>query len=590
MSYCDEESIHLAIRRGALLGQKDRLLLGAWAALMLGLPAGSATAAGVVPEGLYHEAARKGSVRVIVQLGGRALPEGRLKDAEAVASQRQAIAVRRSRLMAELVTTRHRMIREFETIPFVALEVWPDAMSLLETSPHAVGVEEDRIERASLGQSVPLVGADQAWPAGFDGTGIVVALLDTGVDKNHPFLAGRVVEEACFSGNGNCPNELMSQTGPGAGVPCTYAQNCRHGTHVAGIAAGSGASFSGVARGAQIMAVQVFSRFTGGDCNGAGEDPCTKTFVSDQLAALELIFALRNQHTFAAVNMSLGSDRFTSPCDSQHASRKAAIDNLRSVGIATVAASGNEGFSNGISAPACISTAVSVGSTTKSDGISTFSNSAPFLSLLAPGSSINSSIPGGGFAVIGGTSQATPHVAGAWAILKQKRPGATVDEVLTAFKSTGVPITDQRNDVTTLRIRVNLALQTFLSPASPADVPQILNGRTLQGVGGSPQRTFLMTDSIAFEATYVDNTVACAGIPPKSVQLLLISLEGRFLQQDAAGSFPLSPRSKHRTLFKDYAPGVLPPDEYRFSFLVRDCTNTKSVVLPEFVTFRVVVP
>jgi len=70
----------------------------------------------------------------------------------------------------------------------------------------------------------------------------------------------------------------------------------------------------------------------------------------------------------------------------------------------------------------------------------------------------------------------------------------------------------------------------------------------------------------------------------------LISMEGRFLRQDAAGSFPLSPGSKYRRLFKDYAPGVLPPDEYRFSFLVRDCTNTKFVVLPEFVTFRVVVP
>ncbi|MGH7411944.1 MAG: S8 family peptidase [Candidatus Methylomirabilis sp.] len=577
-------------RPGAMLGLGGRFFLGAWAALLVCMAVGNATA-GVVPVDLYHEAARKGSVRVIVQLGGNALPEGRLKDAEAVASQRQAIAVRRSRLMTELATTRHRMIREFETIPFVALEVWPDAMSLLETSPHVMAVEEDRIERALLSQSVPLVGADQAWAAGFDGTGIVVAILDTGVDRNHPFLAGKVVEEACFSANGNCPNELTSQTGPGAGVPCTYAPDgCRHGTHVAGIAAGSGASFSGVARGAQIMAVQVFSRFTGGDCNGAGEDPCTKTFVSDQLAALERVFALRNQHTFAAVNMSLGGDRFTSPCDSQHASRKAAIDNLRSVGIATVAASGNEAFTDGLSAPACISTAVSVGSTTKSDSISTFSNSAPFLSLLAPGSSINSSVPDGGFASFGGTSQATPHVAGAWAILKQEKPTSTVDEVLTAFKSTGVPITDPRNDVTTLRIRVNQALQALVSVPNPADVPQILNGRTSQGGGGSPQRTFLTTDVISFQATYYDNVPACAGVAPKFVQLFLFNLEGKFILQDAAGSFPVSPGSKHRTLSKDFAPGALAAGEYKFSFLVRDCTNTRSVVLPEFVTFRVIGP
>jgi subtilisin family serine protease len=77
-----------------------------------------------------------------------------------------------------------------------------------------------------------------------------VAVLDTGVDKTHPFLSGKVVEEACYSAGGNCPNGATSEVGSGAGVQCTYAAAaCRHGTHVAGIAAGQGSSFSGVARG-----------------------------------------------------------------------------------------------------------------------------------------------------------------------------------------------------------------------------------------------------------------------------------------------------------------------------------------------------
>jgi subtilisin family serine protease len=519
----------------------------------------------------------------------KAVPEGRLGSADAVASQRQKIADRRSAVFAELAGTRHRTIRAFETIPFVALEVWPDAWPALQRSGNVVAVEEDRLERAALSQSVPLVGANQAWAAGFDGTGIVVAILDTGVDKTHPFLSGKVVEEACYSNSGNCPNGLDSQTGSGAGVPCTYASDgCRHGTRLAGIAAGAGPTFSGVAKGAQIMAVQVFSRFTGSTCADfdVDEDPCALTFLSDQIAGLERVFALRNQYTFAAVNLSIGSGKFTSPCDSEEPARKAVIDNLRSVGIATVIASGNDGFADAINAPACISTAVSVGSTTKADIVSSFSNSASFLSLLAPGQSITSSVPGGAFATGNGTSFAAPHVAGAWAILKQKKPTATVTEVLNALTSTGLPITDPKNGIATPRIRVNQALQTFLSTSSPANVPQILNVVTLQGVGGSEQRTFLTADFITFEATYVDPNPACAGVPPVLGQLLLFNPEGQLLFTFGAGSAAFSEGSKSRLLFSDVLPGTLPAGDYQYVFLVRDCTNV-NIFVSGFQSIRV---
>ena len=121
-----------------------------------------------------------------------------------------------------------------------------------------------------------------------------------------------------------------------------------------------------------------------------------------------------------------------------------AIDLLRSAGIATVIASGNNGWTDSISAPACISTAIAVGSTTKADAISSFSNMGPQVHLLAPGSSINSSVPGNQFGVASGTSMAAPHVAGAWAIMKQKKPAATVSGVLEAFQNTGTLVTDGR--------------------------------------------------------------------------------------------------------------------------------------------------
>jgi subtilisin family serine protease len=189
--------------------------------------------------------------------------------------------------------------------------------------------------------------------------------------------------------------------------------------------------------------------------------------MSDVVKGLERVQALAASHKIAAVNMSLGGGKFLSHCDSTQPSAKAAIDNLRSLGIATIIASGNEGFTDSISSPGCISSAVSVGSTgdgsqgTFRDVVSDFSNSASFLSLLAPGAAINSSVPGGGFDNFGGTSMATPHVAGAWAVLKSKAPSAPVDEILNALASTGASIFDGRNGIAKPRIRIDAALNAL---------------------------------------------------------------------------------------------------------------------------------
>jgi subtilisin len=416
-------------------------------------------AASKVSEALVVKAQAEGTVRVIVQLNLGWAPDGVLAG-EQQEEQRSAILASQDQLFSELAGLGAERLRDFQFIPYQALRVSPAALDVLAASPLVVSVHEDTLARISLTESSPLVQADQAWAAGKDGTGKMVAILDTGVDKAHSFFGGRVVSEACYSGGSDCPNGLTTQTGAGSGVHCTYQPlHCDHGTHVAGIAAGSGASFSGVAKNAQIMAVQVFSRFDGAQCGG-GPNPCALSFVSDQIAGLEFVYSQRNNFAIASVNMSLGGGQFFATCDSQP--QKAAIDNLRSVGIATVIASGNNGFTNSISSPACISTAVSVGSTTKADAVSSFSNSASFLHLLAPGSSINASVPGGTFAFKNGTSMATPHVAGAWAVLKQGKSNASVTEVLNALTSTGLSVNDTRNGIVKPRIRVRDALKKLL--------------------------------------------------------------------------------------------------------------------------------
>jgi hypothetical protein len=198
----------------------------------------------------------------------------------------------------------------------------------------------------------------------------------------------------------------------------------------------------------------VFSEIIDPGACGSGGTPCTGAFASDILAGLERVYSLALSLNVVSVNMSLGGSLFTSNCDNQP--YKPVIDNLRSIGVATVVAAGNSGSTNALSSPACISTAVSVGSVDKSNQVSSFSDVASFMSLFAPGSAITSSIPGGGYMSLNGTSMATPHVSGTWAILRQAAPGAGVSLVLDALRQTGLPVTDTRPGGTVTAPRVSI--------------------------------------------------------------------------------------------------------------------------------------
>jgi subtilisin len=390
-------------------------------------------------------AEKRGRVRVIAGLRVAFTPEGVLSPARRD-SQHAEIADATAAVRDVLGPTAHRVVHTYRTVPYIALELSPAALDRLEASGEAATLQEDTPDPATLAQSTPIVEATEAAAVGRGGNGRAIAVLDTGVAKGHSFLqqspgVSKVLSEACYSAGNDCPGGLSESTATGSGVPCTYAVSaCRHGTHVAGIAAGRGQSFSGVAREGRLISIQVFSRFTGVDCAGAGEDPCALSFDSDQLKALQRVFALRNTFSIAAANISIGGGQFTSACDGDP--RKAAIDNLRSVDIATVIASGNDGFANAVNSPGCISTAVTVGATNDSDTVALFSNSSSLVDFFAPGVGINSSIPGGGFASFDGTSMAAPHVAGAWAIARQVNPAATTAQVQAAFTDTGKPVTD----------------------------------------------------------------------------------------------------------------------------------------------------
>jgi subtilisin len=459
---------------------------------------------------LGDEADRAGTVPVIAGLRTAFTPEGQLAGAQA-ASQHARIAQARTRLLGSLAGTRFELVRSYRTLPFVALRLTPAALDALRRSGQAATLAKDELSGPELAQSTQVVEATEGARLSRDGAGQHVAILDTGVERTHPFLRqtpsgpSKVVAEACFSAEASCPNGQQSQIAPGAGRPCTYAASgCRHGTHVAGIAAGKGSRFSGVAPGAKLVAVQVFSRFTGGDCAGAGEDPCTLSYTSDQLAGLEYVLGLQPARSIASVNLSLGGGHHVADCpDHLAGTYKPAVDNLRSVGIATVVASGNEGFNDGVAAPACVPTVITVGATTKADQVWERSNSSSQVELLAPGVGINSSVPGGRFAVFNGTSMATPHVAGAWAVMRQVHRTASVDAVLAALRTTGLPVADPDNGVTAPRIRV-LSASVFLRDTGFRDAGRFAyrgggvasNGSGLARRAGGPASSWIRLGGI----------------------------------------------------------------------------------------------
>ncbi len=271
---------------------------------------------------------------------------------------------------------------------------------------------------------------------GTTGQGVSVAVLDTGVDYTR-------------SAFGSC-------TAPGVPAGCRVIAAKEiapadgqldadgHGTNVAGIVAG-------IATGSSIVAYDVFDGAT--------------AWSTDINQAIDDVITEKDTYNIVAINMSLGGNSFTAPCSNRFSNPfKASIDSARANGILTVAASGNDATSNAIGMPACTPGAVSVGAvydsnvgglnwgvctdlTTAADQITCFSNSAYFLTLLAPGARITAA--GSNYS---GTSQATPHVSGAAAILRAAYPGDTLDQTVARMTGTGIPILDSRNSITTPRL------------------------------------------------------------------------------------------------------------------------------------------
>lgn len=516
-----------------------------WLALAASSPLHAQPVPSAELDRLTERAATQGHVRVIVGLKVEAAAGANGTGATGSTDLHKRANAAQNKLEAEFPRSgSSKILSRFNLQPHMVADVDAGTLARLKMSPLVVSIEEDTPVPLTLAESTPLVGAVQAWSNGVTGAGQAVAVLDTGVDKTHPMLSGKVVAEGCYSSNTTearsvCPGGVSDSTASGSGMNCaTSISGCSHGTHVAGIVAGNGGSAGtyGVAPGAQIVAIQVFSYFP--------SYGSVMSYTSDQIKGLERVYALKDALKIASVNMSLGGGQYTANCDASNQALKAAIDNLRSIGIATVIASGNNGWTSAMSAPACISTAVSVGAhcdagpdgsacATGVGGIASYSNITSFVSLVAPGSYIRSSVPGNAYATYNGTSMATPHVAGAWALLRQAQPAISVTEGLALLRQQAIPVNDTRSGGSVTGLK---RLQTgFLSTADTTLSIQ-RNGTgsgivssTPSGIlcGGDCSETYTAGTSVSLVASAATGSVfsgwsgACSGTGACTVSMAL---------------------------------------------------------------------
>ncbi|MFF3886319.1 S8 family serine peptidase [Streptomyces sp. NPDC001914] len=296
--------------------------------------------------------------------------------------------------------------------------------------------------KVDLKESVPLIGAPEAWAAGYTGKGVKVAVLDTGIDVNHPDFAGLIDGTASF-----VPGEAVTDLNG-------------HGTHVASTIVGSGAAsdgdYKGVAPGADLYVGKVL-----GGSDGHGQD--SWVMAGMQWAA---------ESGADVVNMSLGDSYPTDGSDPMSQT----VDALTAkYGTLFVIAAGNAGPES-ISAPGAAASALTVAATDKQDRLASFSSTGPLVSsgamkpdIAAPGVDITAArsqeMTDGGtglYRTLSGTSMATPHVVGAAAILAQRHPDWTGAQLKEQLMSTakGLDPGYSPYEVGTGRIDVAAAVRT----------------------------------------------------------------------------------------------------------------------------------
>jgi serine protease AprX len=357
---------------------------------------------------------------------------------------------------AQAVLTQAAIAHRYQVIPGMALRATSQVIEALGQDPAVEMIWEDLPVHTCLDVSVPHIQAPAVWQAGYKGRGVKIAVVDTGIDPEHPDFAGRIAATTSFvAGSG-------------------FRDDNGHGTHVAGIAAGSGAAlggrYVGVAPEASLYIAKVLSATGGG-------------YMSDVMAGIE--WAL-NQGV-QAINLSLGGD---GPCDGTDA-LSATCDVAVERGVVVCVAAGNAGPEpSTVGPPGCARRVITIGASTDEDAIASFSSRGPTsderikpdlvfpgVGIIAPraqGTALGTMV-GEQYTELSGTSMATPHATGAAALLLQAAPSLTPSQVKEILLATAVNLGVDPNAQGTGRADVYQAYiraSSALPPSPPTPSPE----------------------------------------------------------------------------------------------------------------------
>jgi subtilisin family serine protease len=475
----------------------------------------------------------------------------------------QAVKGRQDEVLAGLAADDFKVRRRYENLSAFSGRVTRRGLDTLARHPRVASIELVRQREAHLAQGIPLMNGS-LYRSTFNGSGVSIAIIDSGVDYTHPRLGG-----------GGFPNaKVIGGHDFGSDDADPQATGNAHGTACAGIAAGdlgtTGDYIGGVAPNAKIYALKITSGSSG------------SAFDSDIIAAWDWCVSHKNDdpaNPILVISTSFGGDRYTSNCDGAQSIYFTAANNAVAAGITVLASSGNEGYCDSISSPACVSSVISVGAvydagyassttfcvelascvskvpgvgcdwdhteTPLADRVTGYSNTSGFLDILAPSHrAYTTDIVGGGgyeggdYATgFGGTSAACPYAAGAVAALQsaaQATQGRFLApaEVRTILAATGDMVTDVKNtSIRKPRVNLGRAIESlgqsrsftiFNEGNAYLNVTSIVPDPSAPWISLTPPAPFTVAPGAAqIVAVAIDSALAPVGVTTR--RLLVVS-------------------------------------------------------------------